>query len=213
MPSALIRKVADYCWSNNFLDVFHKYFADHAEAFIDAPEICGGEHNMQYYALFQDYLKVYEDTLTSFVSSIDVSIEEFYAEVRETQEESMDPYLRVFVDCLLASADYESFYKVMVREGKKKALALKRAEKAKLADAKTTEDATADAKQPAGAGTDDKTAADGKVTDTGSSASSGSPDAKGAQGDAAEAKGGESKVDLDSVDSKMADSKLGGDDK
>jgi hypothetical protein len=28
--------------------------------FIDAPEMCGGEHNMEYYELFQDYLKVYE---------------------------------------------------------------------------------------------------------------------------------------------------------
>lgn len=134
MPSALIRKVADYCWSHNFLDVFHKYFADHADSFIGAPEICGGEHNMEYYSLFQKYLGVYEETLTKFVTSIDCSIEEFYAEVREAQDESVDPYLRVFIDCLLASADYESFYKVMVREGKKKALALKRAENVKAAE-------------------------------------------------------------------------------
>ena len=197
MPSALIRKVADYCWSNNFLDVFHKYFADHADAFINAPEICGGEHNMEYYSLFQDYLKVYEDTLTKFVSSIDVSIEEFYAEVRETQEESMDPYLRVFVDCLLASADYESFYKVMVREGKKKALAIKRAEKAKVAEAKV-------------APSDDK-AVDGKVSE-GAAAISHSDIKMEPVAGGAEAKGGESKDSLDAVDAKMAalDSKFGG---
>ena len=53
MPSALIRQVADYCWSNNFLDVFHKFFKDHAEAFVDAPEMTGGEHNMEYYRLFE----------------------------------------------------------------------------------------------------------------------------------------------------------------
>jgi len=47
--------------------------------------------------------------------------------VRESQEETTDPYLKTFIDCLLASADYESFYKVMVREGKKKALKLKAA--------------------------------------------------------------------------------------
>ena len=199
MPSALIRKVADYCWSNNFLDVFHKYFADHADAFINAPEICGGEHNMEYYSLFQDYLKVYEDTLTKFVSSIDVSIEEFYAEVRETQEESMDPYLRVFVDCLLASADYESFYKVMVREGKKKALAIKRAEKAKVAEAKV-------------APSDDK-AVEGKASEGAAAISHSNIKMEPVAG-GAEAKGGESKDSLDAVDAKMAslDSKLGGGD-
>ncbi len=126
MPSALIRQVADYCWSNNFLDVFHKFFRDHAEAFIGAPDMTGGEHNMEYYALFQLYLEVYEATLTEYLSTLETSIEEFYAEVREVQDESMDPYLKTFVDCLLASADYESFYKVMVREGKKKATAIKK---------------------------------------------------------------------------------------
>ena len=126
MPSPLIRQVADYCWSNNFLDVFHKFFRDHAEAFIGAPDMTGGEHNMEYYALFQLYLEVYEATLTEYLSSLGEGIEGFYAEVREVQDESMDPYLKTFVDCLLASADYESFYKVMVREGKKKATALKK---------------------------------------------------------------------------------------
>jgi hypothetical protein len=30
-----------------------------------------------------------------------------------------DPYLSTFIDCLLASADYDSFYKVMSRAGRK----------------------------------------------------------------------------------------------
>ena len=123
MPSdlSLVKKVADYCWSNNFLDVFHKFFADHADAFETAPDMTGGEHNMEYYSLFQKYLEVYESTLTTFVDSLQCSIEDFYKEVRLVDESNDDPYLRVFVDCLLASADYESFYKVMVKEGRKRA--------------------------------------------------------------------------------------------
>ena len=39
-------------------------------------------------------------------------MEELYREVRETQSETSDPFLKTFIDCLLASADYESFYKV-----------------------------------------------------------------------------------------------------
>jgi hypothetical protein len=50
-----------YRSDHNFpADIFRKYFEDHGPMFIDAPEMTGGEHNMQYYELFQDYLKVYE---------------------------------------------------------------------------------------------------------------------------------------------------------
>ena len=45
--------------------------------------------------------------------------------MRETQSDTDDPYLLVFIDCLLASADYDSFYKVMAKEGRKRALARK----------------------------------------------------------------------------------------
>lgn len=95
--------------------------------FADAPEMCSGEHNLEFYELFQDYLKVYENTLTDYLKSIGVTVEELYAEVRETQSEATDPYLKMFIDCLLASADYDSFYKVMVKEGRKfKAAAVKK---------------------------------------------------------------------------------------
>jgi hypothetical protein len=57
--------------------------------------------------------------LESYLKTVDVSIQEFYKDVREAQHESPDPYLATFIDCLLASADYDSFYKVMAREGAK----------------------------------------------------------------------------------------------
>jgi hypothetical protein len=60
-----------------------------------------------------------QTTLVSYLNTLDVSIEEFYADVREAQHDTTDPYLLTFIDCLLASADYESFYKVMAREGEK----------------------------------------------------------------------------------------------
>lgn len=51
--------------------------------------------------------------------TLDVTIEEFYRDVRDAQNETDDPYLSTFIDCLLASADYDSFYKVMAKEGAK----------------------------------------------------------------------------------------------
>lgn len=68
-----------------------------------------------------------------------MSIEEFYREVRAAQTETEDPYLLVFIDCLLASADYDSFYKVMAKEGRKLSLA-------RRAAASSVPDAKADAK-------------------------------------------------------------------
>ena len=62
-----------------------------------------------------------QTTLVTYLNTLDVSIEDFYRDVRDAQEETTDPYLQTFIDCLLASADYESFYKVMSREGQKHA--------------------------------------------------------------------------------------------
>ena len=55
----ILKEASDYCWSNQFLDIFRQYFTDHAEAFEDAPEI-SGEQSLEYYSLYQDYLKLYE---------------------------------------------------------------------------------------------------------------------------------------------------------
>lgn len=77
MPSKKLQEVVDYCWSHSFLDVFHEFFDDHAEAFegnspiqfmcrpklifVEAPRtMAQGEHNLEYYDLFQKYLKLYE---------------------------------------------------------------------------------------------------------------------------------------------------------
>jgi len=91
--------------------------------------------------------------LESYLSTLDVTTEEFYRDVRDAQNETEDPYLQTFVDCLLASADYESFYKVMSREGSKSA-----ARKAmggaggKSAAPKSAVDAKADSKGGSGGG-------------------------------------------------------------
>jgi hypothetical protein len=89
MPaSTLLRNVADYCWSNNFLgimklifeiqkyennlphslvlDVFRNFFKEHAVIFEGAPPMHNGEHDLKYYSLFQTYLKLYEVRILLF---------------------------------------------------------------------------------------------------------------------------------------------------
>lgn len=89
--------------------------------FIDAPLTLSGEQNLEYYSLFQQYLKLYEDTMQGYIESLDVSVTEFYRELAEVKNdpEIKDKKLLHFVDYLIASTDYESFYKVMIRAAKK----------------------------------------------------------------------------------------------
>lgn len=119
-----LKDVVDYCWTHNFLDVFHNFFDEHAVTFEGAPlTMATGEHNLDYYNLFQIYLKLYESTLTNYLESIDFAPEDFYEEIAALQEdENIDQQMKVFINCLLASADYESFYKVMAKQGNQRVL-------------------------------------------------------------------------------------------
>ena len=122
MPKyAIVENAARHCWGKNFMEVFRDFFARHSASFIDAPLTTSGEQNLVYYSLFQDYLKLYEDQLQDYIESLDVSIEEFYAELGEIKDDTSikDKKLLHFVNYLLACTDYESFYKVMVRAAKK----------------------------------------------------------------------------------------------
>ena len=101
--------------------MFKQFFADHAALFIDAPQEIGGEQNLEYYALFQKYLNLYETVLSEYIESLDVSVNEFYRELSEIKDDPniKDKKLQHFVNYLVASTDYESFYKIMGRAAKK----------------------------------------------------------------------------------------------
>jgi hypothetical protein len=90
-------------------------------AFYDAPQTISGEQNLEYYTLFQQYLKLYEETLQEYIESLNVSVEEFYRELGDVQNDPTikDKKLLHFVNYLIACTDYDSFYKVMVRAAKK----------------------------------------------------------------------------------------------
>lgn len=104
-----------------FSDVFRDFFAEHADAFIDAPQTISGEQNLEYYALFQKYLKLYENQLLDYIESLNVSMEVFYRELAEVSNDPdiKDKKLLHFVNYLIACTDYDSFYKVMTRAAKK----------------------------------------------------------------------------------------------
>lgn len=57
--------------------------------------------------------------MTDYLKTLGVSIENFYRELRDV--EGLEDYqTNLFIECLIASTTYESFYKVMARSGLKK---------------------------------------------------------------------------------------------
>lgn len=76
---------------------------------------------MEQYAIFTKYLKVYENTLTDYIESLDVSIEDFFFQLEDIKNDPKveDKKLLHFCNYLLACTDYPAFYKVMVRAAKK----------------------------------------------------------------------------------------------
>eukprot|EP00618_Florenciella_parvula_P033359 CAMPEP_0119537996 /NCGR_PEP_ID=MMETSP1344-20130328/50532_1 /TAXON_ID=236787 /ORGANISM="Florenciella parvula, Strain CCMP2471" /LENGTH=170 /DNA_ID=CAMNT_0007580715 /DNA_START=32 /DNA_END=540 /DNA_ORIENTATION=- len=123
----LLSQALTYCWSNEFLDVFRQYFRDHASDFRGMKVGMGSsEHSLEQHAVFQEYLQLYEDRLSEYIESqLGGSSKEFYEELADAKDvqardpESCDAGTALFIECLVASADYDSFYKVMVREAQK----------------------------------------------------------------------------------------------
>eukprot|EP00640_Fibrocapsa_japonica_P007105 CAMPEP_0113943868 /NCGR_PEP_ID=MMETSP1339-20121228/28905_1 /TAXON_ID=94617 /ORGANISM="Fibrocapsa japonica" /LENGTH=160 /DNA_ID=CAMNT_0000948847 /DNA_START=46 /DNA_END=528 /DNA_ORIENTATION=+ /assembly_acc=CAM_ASM_000762 len=113
-----LEKVMKYCWDNEFLDVFRNYFKEHAYHFTEYAEGRTEEHDLAWQELFEDYLKLYEDTLSDFLRQEGYSDKEFYAEVAAAKETATDPATKQFIHCLLASCDYNSFFRVMVQMAK-----------------------------------------------------------------------------------------------
>lgn len=103
------------------INILKSNFIEHADVFADAPQQISGEQNLEYYTLFQRYLKLYENTLQDYIESLDVSAMEFFKELSAVKNdpEIKDKKLLHFVNYVVASTDYESFYKVMVRAAKK----------------------------------------------------------------------------------------------
>jgi hypothetical protein len=66
-------------------------------------------------------LQLYENTLQDYIESLDVSVQEFFRQLVDVKNDPniTDKKLLHFTNYLLASTDYDSFYKVMVRAAKK----------------------------------------------------------------------------------------------
>ena len=87
--------------------------------------------------------------METYLKTLDIPIDEFYREVRDAQNETEDPYISTFIDCLVASTDYDSFYRVMAREGQRSQTMkyLLKSQKNPESEAKLEADAKSDSKR------------------------------------------------------------------
>lgn len=84
------------------------------------------------------------------------SITDFYTELSEAKETGIDDAgTQEFIYCLVASADYDSFYSVMVREGMKLEQAEAQAKARGELPAKAEAKGAAEPSRKGGKGTDD----------------------------------------------------------
>ncbi|GMI23754.1 hypothetical protein TrCOL_g8642 [Triparma columacea] len=129
--SALLKRAMAYCWSEAFLGQFRKYFKDNAGVFeeharehmnlsktedVVVPTV---EHELSHHQCFTEYLEMFDSSLDGFLEEEGSDGPEFFQQLEECMEKpDITPEESLFIKCLLASADYDSFYSVMVKEAK-----------------------------------------------------------------------------------------------
>lgn len=89
MTYDIVREACTYCWGKNFLNVLRDFFAEHAYLFKDCtndspPSI--EEQDLDQYAVYQRYLRLYEETLSEYINSLDVSIEDFFFQLEDVRK-------------------------------------------------------------------------------------------------------------------------------
>ena len=113
----LMERVMAYCRTRDFLKIFEDYILNHLKYFKDAEldESGDAEHRLDWWEIFQDYLKVFEGVMEEFIEREGGDFNAFYQECREKQDHG-DPHEKHFLKLLLASADYKDFSRIMIRE-------------------------------------------------------------------------------------------------
>ena len=85
----LMDRVMAYCRTRDFLKIFEDYILNHLKYFKDAEldEAGEPEHRLEWYDIFQDYLKVFEGVMEEFIEREGGDFNAFYQECRIKQED------------------------------------------------------------------------------------------------------------------------------
>ena len=96
----LMDRVMAYCRTRDFLKTFEDYILNHLKYFKDAEldEAGEPEHRLEWYDIFQDYLKVFEGVMEEFIEREGGDFNAFYQECRVKQDDGT-PHEKVRFRC------------------------------------------------------------------------------------------------------------------
>lgn len=115
---SIVDKVQTFCMEQQFENAFESFAEAHYEEFESCTECKDDEeHPLVYYDIYNDYLRTFESKIEDFLARENLLAKDFYAECRELlEDDEVWDSSRFFVEALLATSDYDSFYRLMRAE-------------------------------------------------------------------------------------------------
>mmetsp|Transcript_55854 Transcript_55854/g.130721 ORF Transcript_55854/g.130721 Transcript_55854/m.130721 type:complete len:152 (-) Transcript_55854:167-622(-) len=105
----LAYRLEDYLMSGSFLRELDGFVKKHAALFDD---VTGGEHSHEYHDIFKKYEAMLASRIDAFLAAEGVTTEQVVEECKWAKTHGHDDYK--FYEYLVASVEYESFYKLML---------------------------------------------------------------------------------------------------
>lgn len=115
----LIGKVADHFFTDEFQAVIDGFISEHCRTFygcLDA-QVEGEDNKLEYWAVYQEFVKLFEAKLDEFLKAESSSSSEFYSLCKAVSNSGNDwGEDATFINLLVATSDYESFLRLMKEE-------------------------------------------------------------------------------------------------
>lgn len=114
----VLQKVMDFAMSDDFEAAFEDFAAIHKTTFLKALIMDeGAEHPLEWHDVYLEYLHTFEGKIERFIARIGFEITDFYEECKLILEgDDVWGETRFFLEALLATAEYETFVRLMKNE-------------------------------------------------------------------------------------------------
>ena len=113
-----LEAMKEYCLSDGLENAFEDFCREQKDVFLKCLDLePGDEHPIEFHNVYLDYLKRFEGKIERFIEGKNFKIIDLYRECSEILErDEVFGHNRFFVEALLATSEYESFYMLMRSE-------------------------------------------------------------------------------------------------
>jgi len=101
-----IGDLVNFVAGDKFQTMFESFFLDNALIFTNEEE-----HRLEYWTIYQNFHKMFEDQLESFCEDIGLTQNEFMKKCRDATTD--DPKAKHYINILMSSVEYDTFVKLM----------------------------------------------------------------------------------------------------